>query len=126
MDLFYSILCKQSMVSRSVQVVSQPVAGAVAEGDSLISQAIINSGIALETEAAEAPEQAGARSPKGNLQNPEAESRVSEIQVTEECVEVEAETVVSGRHNEDSGTVLLNWKNLHCSKSGKSETINLL
>ncbi|XP_053467669.1 transcription factor E4F1 isoform X2 [Ictalurus furcatus] len=75
------------------QVVSQPVAEAAAEGDSLICQAIINSGIALETEAAEAAEQAEAQSPKGVLQNPEAVGRVSEIQVTEECVEVEAETV---------------------------------
>ncbi|KAK3520483.1 hypothetical protein QTP70_024092 [Hemibagrus guttatus] len=75
------------------QVVSQPVAEAVAEGDSLICQAIINSGIALETEATEAAEQAEAQSPKRVLQNPEAEGRVPEIQVTEECVEVEAETV---------------------------------
>ncbi|XP_060757611.1 transcription factor E4F1 isoform X2 [Neoarius graeffei] len=75
------------------QVVSQPVAEAVAEGDSLICQAIINSGIALETEATEAAEQAEALSPKGVLQNPEAEARVPEVQVTEECVEVEAETV---------------------------------
>ncbi|XP_053095048.1 transcription factor E4F1 isoform X2 [Pangasianodon hypophthalmus] len=66
------------------QVVSQPVAEAVAEGDSLICQAIINSGIALETEAAEAAEQAEARSPKGVLQNPEAEGRVPEIQETSE------------------------------------------
>ncbi|KAF5901859.1 transcription factor E4F1, partial [Clarias magur] len=75
------------------QVVSQPEAEAVAEGDSLICQAIINSGIALETEAVEAAEQAEARSPKEVLQNPEAEGRIPEIQVTEECVEVEAETV---------------------------------
>lgn len=76
---------------------SQPLAEAVAEGDSLICQAIINSDIALETEASEAAEQAEAQSSKVVLQNPEAESRVPEIQVTEECVEVEAETVVSGR-----------------------------
>lgn len=79
------------------QVISQPEAEAVAEGDSLICQAIINSGIALETEAVEAAGQAEARSPKEVLQNPEAEGRISEIQVTEECVEVEAETVVSER-----------------------------
>lgn len=91
------MLCKHSMVSCSGQVVSEPVAEAVAEGDSLICQAIINSGIALETEATEAAEQAEAQSPKEDLQSPEAEGRVPEIQVTEECVEVEAETVVSER-----------------------------
>lgn len=83
------------MVYCSVQVVSQPVAEAVAEGDSLICQAIINSGIALETEASEAAEQTDPQSPKGVLENPEAEGRVPEIQMTEECVEVEAETVVN-------------------------------
>ncbi|KAI5097411.1 transcription factor E4F1, partial [Silurus meridionalis] len=76
------------------QVVSQPVAEAVAEGDRLICQAIINSGIALETEAVEAAEQVEARLPKEVLENHEAEGRVPEIQVTEQCVEVEAETVV--------------------------------
>lgn len=96
------------MVSFSGQVVSQPVVEAVAEGDSLICQAIINSGIALETEATEAIEQAEALSPKGVLQNPEAEGRVPEVQVTEECVEVEEETVVSKRLVTDSGTVLFN------------------
>ncbi|KAF7698109.1 transcription factor E4F1 [Silurus meridionalis] len=75
------------------QVVSQPVAEAVAEGDRLICQAIINSGIALETEAVEAAEQVEARLPKEVLENHEAEGRVPEIQVTEQCVEVEAETV---------------------------------
>lgn len=94
------------MVSCSEQVVSQPVAEAVTEGDSLICQAIINSGIALETEAAEAAEQADAQSPKEVLQYPEAEGRVPEIQVTEECVEVEAVTLVSERRNRDSDTVL--------------------
>lgn len=94
-DLLQCVLYKHSMVSCSGQVVSQPVAEAAAEGDSLICQAIINSGIALETEAAEAAEQAEAHSPKEDLPNPETESRVPEIQVTEECVEVEAETVVS-------------------------------
>lgn len=95
MDLLHCILCKHIVVPCSGQVVSQPEAEADAEGDSLICQAIINSGIALETEATEAAEQAEAQSPKGVLQNPEAEGRVPEIQVTEECVEVEAETVVS-------------------------------
>ncbi|TSO37038.1 Transcription factor E4F1 [Bagarius yarrelli] len=72
--------------------IHQPVAETVA-GDSLICQAIINSGIALETKAVEAAQQAEVKLPKEVLQNPEAESRVPVIQVTEECVEVEAETV---------------------------------
>ncbi|XP_026859121.2 transcription factor E4F1 [Electrophorus electricus] len=77
------------------QVVSQHQAETVVEGDSLICQAIINSGIALETEATETTEQAEAGSSKGVLPSPEAESRLAEIQVTEECVEVEEETVDS-------------------------------
>lgn len=84
-------------MSCSGQVVSQPVAETVAEEDSLICQAVINSGIALETEASEATEQTEVQSPKVVLQDPETEGRVPEIQVTEECVEVEAETVVSER-----------------------------
>ncbi|XP_062840858.1 transcription factor E4F1 [Trichomycterus rosablanca] len=77
------------------QVISQPEDETVVEEDSLICQAIINSGIALETEAAQAAEQAEAQLPKGVLQSPEADGRVTEIQVTEECVEVEAESVES-------------------------------
>lgn len=77
-------------------MVSQPQTATVVEADNLICQAIINSGIALETEATEAAEQAEARSPKAILQSPEAETRLTDIQVTEECVEtVSEETQVS-------------------------------
>ncbi|KAI4896798.1 hypothetical protein NFI96_026707 [Prochilodus magdalenae] len=73
------------------QVVSQSQTEAVVEGDSLICQAIMNSGNSLENEATEAAVQAEARSPKSL----ETETRLTEIQVTEECVEVEEETVDS-------------------------------
>ncbi len=70
---------------------SHPQTATVVEADNLICQAIINSGIALETEATEAAEQAEARSPKAVLQAPETDARLTEIQVTEECVETMAE-----------------------------------
>ncbi len=70
---------------------SPPQTATVVEADNLICQAIINSGIALETEATEAAEQAEARSPKAVLQAPETDARLTEIQVTEECVETMAE-----------------------------------
>lgn len=79
---------------------TQPQTATVVEADNLICQAIINSGIALETEATEAAEQAEARSPKVLPQGPEAEAetRLTEIQVTEECVEtVTEEMLVSSR-----------------------------
>ncbi|XP_036446421.1 transcription factor E4F1 [Colossoma macropomum] len=93
------------------QVVSQSPTEAVVEGDSLICQAIINSGIALETEATEAAVQAEARSPKG----PEAEARLAEIQVTEECVEVEEETVDSSE-KEGEATPSKSHKCPHCDR----------
>ncbi|XP_066498897.1 transcription factor E4F1 isoform X2 [Hoplias malabaricus] len=95
------------------QVVSQPQDKAVIEADSLICQAIINSGIALETEAAV---QAEARSPKGVLQGLETEARVSEIQVSEECVEVEEETVESSE-NEGEAVSLKAHKCPHCNRA---------
>uniref|UniRef100_A0A671MQN5 Transcription factor E4F1 n=1 Tax=Sinocyclocheilus anshuiensis TaxID=1608454 RepID=A0A671MQN5_9TELE len=79
------------VVGQVQQVVSQPQTVTVVEADNLICQAIINSGIALETEATEAAEQAEARSPKAVLQAPETDARLTEIQVTEECVETVAE-----------------------------------
>lgn len=82
-------------------MVSHPQTEAVVEGDSLFCQAIINSGIALETEATEAAVQVEARLPKEGLlgaeAEAEAEARLTEIQVTEECVQVKEETVVSGK-----------------------------
>lgn len=69
----------------------------VAEGDNLICQAIINSGIALEAvteEVEEAEEQALDGMPKEVLQVRDMEGRMTEIQVMEECVEMEAEEMV--------------------------------
>ncbi|KAG9334792.1 hypothetical protein JZ751_006541 [Albula glossodonta] len=68
-------------------------AESVAEGDSLIGQAIINSGITLETEQGE---QVGAKSPPHTLQDQDADGRVPEIQVREECVELHSEEALCG------------------------------
>ncbi|KAJ8413655.1 hypothetical protein AAFF_G00081620 [Aldrovandia affinis] len=66
-------------------------AESVAEGDSLIGQSIISSGITLETERGE---QAGDKSPMQPLQSHDPEGRMTEIQVTEECVELDTEDAV--------------------------------
>ncbi|XP_076853379.1 transcription factor E4F1-like isoform X1 [Brachyhypopomus gauderio] len=89
-------------LAQDQQVESHPQAETVVEGDSLICQAIINSGITLETEAMEMAEQAEPGSPKEIPQSPEAESRLAEIQVTEECVEVEEETGDSSEKDEEA------------------------
>ena len=90
---------------------AEALAAAAAAGDSVICQAIINSGIALKTqqedgegEAAqptaplvvevvqeEESSQAAEEIRKVVFGGPDGEGRVTEIQVTEECVEMEAE-----------------------------------
>uniref|UniRef100_A0A3B3RBY4 Transcription factor E4F1 n=1 Tax=Paramormyrops kingsleyae TaxID=1676925 RepID=A0A3B3RBY4_9TELE len=57
----------------------------VSEGDSLISQAIMNSGIALESDKSQD------KSPKPPFQHQDPESRITEIQVLEECVEMDSD-----------------------------------
>ncbi|XP_072550357.1 transcription factor E4F1 isoform X2 [Salminus brasiliensis] len=105
-----------------IQVVAQPQTEDVVEGDSLICQAIINSGIALETQVTEAAVQAEARSPKGVLQSPaEAEARLAEIQVTEECVEVEEETVDSSE-KEGEAAPSKTHKCPHCDRAFRTSS----
>uniref|UniRef100_A0A3B1JSH6 Transcription factor E4F1 n=1 Tax=Astyanax mexicanus TaxID=7994 RepID=A0A3B1JSH6_ASTMX len=100
------------------QVVSQPQTEDIVEGDSLICQAIINSGIALENQAAEAAVQAEAQSPKEDLQSsPQAEARLTEIQVTEECVELEEETVDSSEKEGGEAAPPKSHKCPHCDRS---------
>ena len=69
------------------------------ESNNLICQAIINSGIALEadaeTEVETGPGPGVSRSARLALQSPGTESRVTDIQLSEECVEMEDETVLS-------------------------------
>uniref|UniRef100_A0A8B9GSC5 Transcription factor E4F1 n=1 Tax=Astyanax mexicanus TaxID=7994 RepID=A0A8B9GSC5_ASTMX len=100
------------------QVVSQPQTEDIVEGDGLICQAIINSGIALENQAAEAAVQAEAQSPKEDLQSsPQAEARLTEIQVTEECVELEEETVDSSEKEGGETAPPKSHKCPHCDRS---------
>ena len=89
--------------SRSGQVVveqsqAEALAAAAAAGDSLICQAIINSGIALETEEAvvEETSQATEEINKVVTECPDADENITEIQVKEEFVEMEAEVRARG------------------------------
>ncbi|XP_023139372.2 transcription factor E4F1 [Amphiprion ocellaris] len=73
---------------------AEALAAAAAAGDNLICQAIINSGIALETEetVVEETTQTTEEMNKVVSDRPEAEDSVIEIQVKEEFVEMEEET----------------------------------
>lgn len=72
---------------------AEALAAAAAAGDNLICQAIINSGIALETEEAvvEETSQATEEMDKVVSDCPDTDEGVTEIQVKEEFVEMEAE-----------------------------------
>lgn len=72
---------------------AEALAAAAAAGDSLICQAIINSGIALGTEEAvvEETSQATEEINKVDSDCPDADEGITEIQVKEEFVEMEAE-----------------------------------
>ncbi|KAA0706018.1 Transcription factor E4F1 [Triplophysa tibetana] len=109
------------VVDENGEVMSQPQTATVVEADNLICQAIINSGIALETEATEAAEQAEARSPKVLLQGPEAEAetRLTEIQVTEECVETVTEEMLEMSGKEEESEAKL-YKCPHCERMFKT------
>lgn len=112
------------VVEEVQQVVSQPQTATVVEADNLICQAIINSGIALETEATEAAEQAEAQSPKAVLEAPETETRITEIQVTEECVETLAEETQDSSVKEVEPVQSKLYKCPHCERMFK--TLNYL
>ncbi|CAB1342345.1 unnamed protein product [Coregonus sp. 'balchen'] len=97
----------------------------VAEGDNLICQAIINSGIALEalteTEEVESvEEQALDGMPEEVLQDRDVEGRVTEIQVMEECVEMEAEEMGDMSDKQEDLPPSKMHKCPHCSRSFKA------
>ncbi|XP_059407298.1 transcription factor E4F1 isoform X2 [Carassius carassius] len=110
------------VVGQVQHVVSQPQTATLVEADNLICQAIINSGIALETEATEAAEQAEARSPKAVLETPETDARLTEIQVTEECVETVAEETQDSSVKEDEPVESKLYKCPHCERMFKTLT----
>lgn len=79
---------------------AEALAAAAAAGDSLICQAIINSGIALGTEEAVVEGTSQAAEEIDNVESdcPRADEGITEIQVKEEFVELAMETEVRIRH----------------------------
>lgn len=78
------------------QAQAEALAAAAAAGDSLICQAIINSGIALGREEAivEESSQSAEDTDRGDSDCPQPDEGITEIHVKEELVEVEMETEV--------------------------------
>lgn len=78
------------------QAQAEVLAAAAAAGDSLICQAIINSGIALGREEAivEESSQSADDTDRGDSDCPQADEGITEIHVKEELVELEMETEV--------------------------------
>uniref|UniRef100_A0AAY4BGZ1 Transcription factor E4F1 n=1 Tax=Denticeps clupeoides TaxID=299321 RepID=A0AAY4BGZ1_9TELE len=110
-----------------IQVVNETVTGQqvvesqsepLLEGDSLICQAIINSGITLETQSV--TEHAESDINKETPPSPEAESRVADIQVMEECVEMETEETVELSENEGETAPVKVYKCPHCNRVFKA------
>ncbi|XP_041851995.1 transcription factor E4F1 isoform X2 [Melanotaenia boesemani] len=93
---------------------AEALAAAAAAGDNLICQAIINSGIALETEETVVEEvpQSSEEMDKEVSERPDSDQGVIEIQVKEEFVEMEEEG------NGDRTTTKL-YKCPHCNRSFK-------
>ncbi|XP_066545139.1 transcription factor E4F1 isoform X2 [Amia ocellicauda] len=87
------------------------------EGDNLISQAIINSGIALEGDREEDEGEDEGKEPELPLPAHDTENRIAEIQVREECVEVDSEDITEPleRHGEEKG-----HKCPHCNRVFKA------
>uniref|UniRef100_A0A667YZC3 Transcription factor E4F1 n=1 Tax=Myripristis murdjan TaxID=586833 RepID=A0A667YZC3_9TELE len=90
----------------------------VTVGDNLICQAIINSGIALETGETGAEETAEATEDicKVVIGGAEVEDQVTEIQVKEECVKMETEETCDGGDDQTSSKL---HKCPHCHRSFK-------
>ncbi|KAM7372045.1 hypothetical protein PAMP_009241 [Pampus punctatissimus] len=97
---------------------AEALAAAAAAGDNLICQAIINSGIALGTEEAvvEETSQASEEINKMVTDCPDADESITEIQVKEEFVEMEAEEAGDG----DDQTCSKLHTCPHCNRSFKS------
>ncbi|XP_051988139.1 transcription factor E4F1-like [Xyrauchen texanus] len=96
------------------QIVSQPQTATVVGADNLICQAIINSGIILETETTEVANQAEAQSPIEALETPDAVAKLTEIHVTEECVETVAEETLDSSIKEGEPSESKSHKCPHC------------
>ncbi|KAM9345744.1 transcription factor E4F1 [Symphorus nematophorus] len=96
---------------------AEALAAAAAAGDNLICQAIINSGIALGTEEAvvEETSQASEEMTKVDSDCPDTDEGVTEIQVKEEFVEMEAEEAGDG---DDQASSKLHTCP-HCNRSFK-------
>uniref|UniRef100_A0A8C9Z9D3 Transcription factor E4F1 n=1 Tax=Sander lucioperca TaxID=283035 RepID=A0A8C9Z9D3_SANLU len=96
---------------------AEALAAAAAAGNNLICQAIINSGIALGTEEAVVQEtsQATEEIDKVVSECPDADESITEIQVKEEFVEMEAEEAGDG----DDQTTLKLHMCPHCNRSFK-------
>ncbi|XP_029997503.1 transcription factor E4F1 isoform X2 [Sphaeramia orbicularis] len=97
---------------------AEALAAAAAAGDNLICQAIINSGIALETEEAVVEETSQATEEINKVISacPDTDEDVTEIQVKEEFVEMEAEETGDGEDDQIS-TKLHTCP--HCNRSFK-------
>ncbi|XP_029914594.1 transcription factor E4F1 [Myripristis murdjan] len=100
------------------QCEAEALAAAAAVGDNLICQAIINSGIALETGETGAEETAEATEDicKVVIGGAEVEDQVTEIQVKEECVKMETEETCDGGDDQTSSKL---HKCPHCHRSFK-------
>ncbi|KAM8724546.1 transcription factor E4F1 [Acanthopagrus schlegelii] len=98
---------------------AEALAAAAAAGDSLICQAIINSGIALGTEEAvvEETSQATEEINKVDSDSPDADEGVTEIHVKEEFVEVEMEAEEEGDGDNQTTPKLHTCP--HCNRSFK-------
>ncbi|XP_034566869.1 transcription factor E4F1 isoform X2 [Notolabrus celidotus] len=97
---------------------AEALAAAAAAGDNLICQAIINSGIALGTEETvveETSSQVTEEINKEVSECPEDEESMTEIQVKEEFVEMEAEEAGDGDHQTSSKL----YQCPHCNRSFK-------
>ncbi|XP_075880206.1 transcription factor E4F1 [Nelusetta ayraudi] len=98
------------------QAQAEALAAAAAAGDSLICQAIINSGIALGREEAivEESSQSAEDTDRGDSDCPQADEGFTEIHVKEELLEVEMETEeIDGRTSSKMHTCP------HCNRSFK-------
>ncbi|XP_029293899.1 LOW QUALITY PROTEIN: transcription factor E4F1 [Cottoperca gobio] len=96
---------------------AEALAAAAAAGDNLICQAIINSGIALETEEAVVEETSQTIEDIDKVVSdcPDVDENVTEIQIKEEFVEMETEEAGDG----DGQISLRTHKCPHCSRSFK-------
>ncbi|XP_070838203.1 transcription factor E4F1 [Chaetodon trifascialis] len=97
---------------------AEALAAAAAAGDSLICQAIINSGIALGTEEAVVESsQPTEEINRIDSDSPAADQDITEIQIKEEFVEMEMETEEADDGNDQTSSKL--HKCPHCNRSFK-------